>query len=62
IIIIPGKLSGAEIETYKDHRMAMSFAVAGLFIEGIKIRDPDCVSKSYPKFWEDFSKICGGIN
>ncbi|NYT13459.1 MAG: 3-phosphoshikimate 1-carboxyvinyltransferase [Candidatus Methanofastidiosa archaeon] len=62
IIIIPGKLSGAEIETYKDHRMAMSFAVAGLFIEGIKIRDPDCVSKSYPKFWEDFSKICEGIN
>ncbi|MCC7572774.1 MAG: 3-phosphoshikimate 1-carboxyvinyltransferase [Candidatus Methanofastidiosum sp.] len=62
IIIIPGKLSGAKIETYKDHRMAMSFAVAGLFIEGLKIIDPDCVSKSYPNFWEDFSKICGGIN
>lgn len=60
--IIPGNLSGAEIETYKDHRMAMSFAVAGLFINGIKIRDPDCVSKSYPNFWKDFSKICGGIN
>ena len=62
MIIIPGKLTGVEIETYKDHRMAMSFAVAGLFIEGIKILDPDCVSKSYPNFWEDFSKICGGIN
>jgi len=62
IIIGPGKLSGAEIETYKDHRMAMSFAVAGLFINGIKIRDPGCVSKSYPNFWNDFSKICGGIN
>ncbi len=62
IIISPGKLSGAEIETYKDHRMAMSFAVAGLFINGIKIRDPGCVSKSYPNFWNDFSKICGGIN
>ncbi len=62
MIIIPNKLNGAEIETYKDHRMAMSFAVAGLFIEGIKILDPDCVSKSYPNFWKDFSKICGGIN
>jgi len=62
MIIIPGKLTAAEIETYKDHRMAMSFAVAGLFIEGIKILDPDCVSKSYPNFWKDFSKICGGIN
>ncbi|HNR44982.1 MAG TPA: 3-phosphoshikimate 1-carboxyvinyltransferase [Methanofastidiosum sp.] len=62
LVIIPGKLNGAEIETYKDHRMAMSFAVAGLFIEGIKILDPDCVSKSYPSFWKDFSKICGGIN
>lgn len=62
MIITPDKLNGAEIETYKDHRMAMSFAVAGLFIEGIKILDPDCVSKSYPAFWKDFSKICGGIN
>ncbi|NMC77516.1 MAG: 3-phosphoshikimate 1-carboxyvinyltransferase [Candidatus Methanofastidiosa archaeon] len=62
MIIFPDELKGAEIETYKDHRMAMSFAVAGLFIEGIKIRDPDCVSKSYPTFWKDFSKICGGIN
>jgi len=62
MIIIPNKLNGAEIETYKDHRMAMSFAVAGLFIEGIKILDPDCVSKSYPNFWKDFSKIFGGIN
>lgn len=62
MIIYPGKLSGAEIETYKDHRMAMSFAVAGLFVEGIKIRDPDCVSKSYPNFWNDFSKATGGIN
>ena len=42
--------------------MAMSFAVAGLFINGIKICDPDCVSKSYPNFWKDFSKISRGIN
>ncbi len=62
MIISPGKLSGAEIETYKDHRMAMSFAVAGLFIDGIKIRDPDCVSKSYPSFWKDFSNATGGFN
>jgi 3-phosphoshikimate 1-carboxyvinyltransferase len=42
--------------------MAMSFAVVGLFINGIKICDPDCVSKSYPNFWKDFSKISRGIN
>ena len=62
LVIHPAPLKSAEIETYKDHRMAMSFAVAGLFIKGIKIRDPECVSKSYPNFWKDFSKICGGIN
>lgn len=62
LIIEPGNLKGAEIETYKDHRMAMSFAVAGLFIEGIKIFGPECVSKSYPSFWDDFSKVCGGLN
>jgi len=62
LIIVPGKLKGAKIETYKDHRMAMSFAVVGLFVNGIKICDPDCVSKSYPNFWKDFSKISRGIN
>lgn len=42
----------AEIDTYDDHRMAMSFAVAGLKAPGIVIRDPDCVAKTFPSFFD----------
>jgi 3-phosphoshikimate 1-carboxyvinyltransferase len=48
-------MHGAEIETYQDHRMAMSMAVAGLRIEGVKIRGEQCVAKSFPDFWQRFS-------
>jgi 3-phosphoshikimate 1-carboxyvinyltransferase len=47
-----GRPKGAEIETYKDHRIAMSFAVLGLTTPGIIIKDPDCVQKSFPGFWQ----------
>jgi 3-phosphoshikimate 1-carboxyvinyltransferase len=47
-----GDPQGAEIETYGDHRMAMAFAVAGLRVTDIVIRDPDCVNKSLPAFWD----------
>ncbi|HVY52048.1 MAG TPA: 3-phosphoshikimate 1-carboxyvinyltransferase, partial [Devosia sp.] len=40
------------IETYEDHRIAMSFALAGLKIGGIAIKDPDCVGKTYPGYWD----------
>jgi 3-phosphoshikimate 1-carboxyvinyltransferase len=40
------------IETYEDHRIAMSFALAGLKIGGIRILDPDCVGKTYPGYWD----------
>jgi 3-phosphoshikimate 1-carboxyvinyltransferase len=58
-MIIHGKnggsnLHGATIATYDDHRMAMSFAVAGLRIPGVKITGEDCVVKSFPDFWERF--------
>lgn len=49
--IVPGPLRGAEIETYDDHRMAMSFALAGLRIPGVVIRDPECVSKTWPEYF-----------
>ena len=42
----------AEIETYDDHRIAMSFAVAGLKLGGIKIKNPECVAKTFPDFFE----------
>ncbi len=55
--IQPRPLQGAMIETYEDHRMAMSFALAGLRIPGVAIRNPGCVSKSFPGFWQDFAAL-----
>jgi len=52
-------LKGAEIETYEDHRMAMSLAVAGLRVPGVKIKGEMCVAKSFPDFWERFSLLAG---
>jgi 3-phosphoshikimate 1-carboxyvinyltransferase len=52
-----GRPHGAEIETYNDHRLAMSFAVLGLSVPGIKIKDPACVQKSFPGFWEELEKL-----
>lgn len=49
---LAGKTMPARIETYADHRIAMSFALAGLKIAGITILDPDCVGKTYPGYWE----------
>lgn len=43
-----------EIETYNDHRMAMAFAIAGLRRPGVSIRNPLCVNKTYPRYWDDF--------
>jgi 3-phosphoshikimate 1-carboxyvinyltransferase len=48
----PEDLHGAEIETYNDHRMAMCFAVLGLKIPGIKIKNPACVKKTFPNFFQ----------
>ncbi len=50
--ITPGSFTAAEIDTYNDHRMAMSFAVAGLAKSGIVIRNPGCTAKTYPSFFE----------
>lgn len=50
-------LHGAEIDTYNDHRMAMSFAVAGLRVPGVKIQEEGCVAKSFPDFWERFGRL-----
>lgn len=50
--IEPGPLHGAEIDTYDDHRMAMAFALAGLRIPGVVVRDPGCVAKTWPDYFE----------
>src|SRR5262249_26572465 len=55
--ITPRPLHGAEIETYHDHRMAMSMALIGLRVPGIVITNPGCVAKTYPGFWEDLERL-----
>ncbi len=55
--VVGGSPGGADIETYDDHRIAMSFAVAGLKIPGMRITDPDCVAKSFPNFWDVFVRL-----
>ncbi len=51
-VVYPGVPTPADIETYDDHRMAMSFAVIGLVAQGIRIRNPACVSKTFPRFFD----------
>jgi 3-phosphoshikimate 1-carboxyvinyltransferase len=51
IHIIPKKPRPAVVRTYGDHRMAMAFAVTGLVVPGISIRDPGCVTKTFPDFF-----------
>ena len=53
----PAQLCATRIETYDDHRMAMSFAVAGLRQPGMVILDSECVGKTYPEFFEDLSRV-----
>lgn len=57
LTITPRPLHGAEIETYNDHRMAMSMALIGLKVPGIIIKNPGCVAKTYPHFFEDLDRL-----
>lgn len=52
-----GQLHGADIETYNDHRMAMCFAVLGLKVPGIRIKNPKCVTKTFPNFFDKLKQI-----
>ncbi len=52
LAVYSSQLHGAEIETYHDHRMAMCFAVLGLKVPGIKIKNPACVKKTFPNFFQ----------
>jgi 3-phosphoshikimate 1-carboxyvinyltransferase len=67
IIEPPALFHSAAIDTYDDHRMAMSFAIAGLRIQGITINDPGCVAKTFPDFWDRWSvafpgSVVGEVN
>ncbi len=52
LTISPSRLHGAELETYNDHRMAMCFAILGLKVPGIRIKNPACVKKTFPNFFQ----------
>jgi 3-phosphoshikimate 1-carboxyvinyltransferase len=56
--ITPGKLkAGVAIDTYDDHRMAMSFSLAALGGVPVRINDPDCVSKTFPEYFAELARI-----
>jgi 3-phosphoshikimate 1-carboxyvinyltransferase len=52
LLVTGGAPRGASIETHDDHRIAMSFAMAGLVVPGVRILEPRCVEKSFPTFWQ----------
>jgi len=57
VIVPPPRITPARIATYDDHRMAMSFAMAGLRSPGVTILEPGCVAKTYPEFWHDLAGL-----
>ncbi|MBI2472901.1 MAG: 3-phosphoshikimate 1-carboxyvinyltransferase [Planctomycetes bacterium] len=59
--IEPSTPKPAEIETYDDHRMAMSFALIGLRANGITIKHPECVSKTFPDYFQRLDALRGGL-
>ncbi len=57
LTVRPGRLNAAEIETYDDHRMAMSMALVGLVVAGVTIRHPATVAKTWPGYFDMFSLL-----
>ena len=62
LTITPREVQPAVIQTYDDHRMAMSFALVGLKSEGIQIADPGCTAKTYPGFWARPAPVAGRLS
>lgn len=58
--ITPGELTGATIETYDDHRMAMSLSLVGLKVPGVEILNPGCTAKTYPRYFSDLALVTKG--
>ncbi|MDF2730409.1 MAG: aroA [Acidimicrobiia bacterium] len=61
LTIVPGVLHPARVQSYGDHRVAMSFGLVGLCVPGIEIADPDVVAKTWPSFWDMLSNIAQTI-
>lgn len=63
LTIAPGavvRAPNAALDPHGDHRMAFAFALLGLCVEGVRVRDPQCVAKSWPEFWTDLERA-GGV-
>jgi 3-phosphoshikimate 1-carboxyvinyltransferase len=60
MVIRPGPLRPATFESYRDHRMAMAFALLGLAVPGMAVRDPGCVGKTFPGFWDLLDELRAG--
>jgi 3-phosphoshikimate 1-carboxyvinyltransferase len=56
--IVPGPVTPAIVQTYNDHRMAMSFSLIGLRTPGIRVANPKCTGKTYPNYFQDLSSLC----
>jgi 3-phosphoshikimate 1-carboxyvinyltransferase len=57
LIVEPGALRPARVDTYGDHRIAMAFAIAGLRVPGLEIAEPQVVAKTWPGYWEMLSEL-----
>jgi 3-phosphoshikimate 1-carboxyvinyltransferase len=60
VTIHPGTPQPAEVQTYDDHRIAMSFAVTGLRAPGIRIANPGCVAKTFPEYFDVLGRLAAG--
>ena len=58
----PAEAQAAEVETYNDHRMAMSLSLPGLRVPGVVIRNPRCTEKTYPRFFDDLNMFTQGAS
>jgi len=57
LTITRGPMAGATVQTYDDHRIAMSLALVGLRVPGVVVSEPECVRKTYPGFWSDLERL-----
>jgi 3-phosphoshikimate 1-carboxyvinyltransferase len=61
LMVHPGPLHGAEIDTYNDHRVAMCFGMLGLRVPGMRLRNPACVRKTFPNFFAKLTELGAGV-
>ena len=60
LTVVPGKYRGCAIDAVNDHRIAMSAAIAATVADGpVTVLGAECVSKSYPAFWQVYKELGG---